>query len=101
MTVKIPKKERATGTDNLRMFGKVLAKRQNTYQIQTKHGILVRWYHTRDLAEVSSALAKTLVIPDVRREITLRQAAIQSTTATFLHISCRCKGSCDTKRCSC
>ena len=101
VTVKIPKKERATSIDDRRMYAKMVGKKRNTYQLQTKYGILARWYHTRDLAPVAPALAKHLDIPNIQREVTLRQAAIHTTSATFTRISCRCRGSCDNRRCSC
>ena len=101
VTVKIPKKERPTGIENRLMYARVLDIKRNLYRLQKKHGILLRRYHTRDLAPVAAALAYGLDLPRPQNDITLQQAAQRSTTASYLRISCRCKGSCDTMRCSC
>ena len=82
------------------MFARVVARKRNTYQLQTRRGILSRWYTIRDLAPVPLALARTIDIPDNRREISLRQAAVQSINANLIRVACKCKGLCDTGRCS-
>ena len=101
VSVKIPPKDRATSIDNRRIYTRVLERKRDIYQLQTKYGVLIRWYYTRDLAPVAPTLAKSLNLPKNTRVIILRQATHSSTTAASVRISYRYKGLCDSNRCGC
>ena len=50
---------------------------------------------------MAPALANSLDLPHSRNVITLQQAARSSSNASYIGISCRCKGMCTTNRCGC
>ena len=103
VTVQIPKKDRLSGHGDRRMYARVLQAKRNTYQLQTKHGILSRWYHARDLAGIERPLATSVgqTIPNTRNKISLRAAARNKVDTEYRPISCRCKVSCVKGNCSC
>ena len=76
----------------------------NRYKLSTAHGVLPTLYHTDDLLRVPEAIVKSLTttfIEDPSIIITLHAAAARNSVTTRVAISCSCRVSCSTNRCSC
>lgn len=100
IALKIPRAIR-TSTDNLRLFCVVVDRpHRNSYELRCRHGLLTRFYATRNLERVPDDVAATIEIRSVAKKITLARAAELESTSTHIRISSQCKGQCG-KRCRC
>ena len=78
----------------------------NQYQLSTAHGVLPTLFHTDDLLRVPGPIADSLItthtfVEDLSNTITLHAAAARNSITTRVAISCSCRISCSTNRCSC
>ena len=94
-----------TSTDNKRVWAKVIAEEHpNRYRLQTKWGILKTLVPTRELNRVKKVLEDSLDQDEYMgpsTPILLSQVALKASSSIRVVISCKCKGKCATKRCSC
>jgi IS30 family transposase len=102
-TIKVPKKDRPSGATTIRLLCRVLRRRGNTYELQTKHGILRSLYGPQNLNRIDQATAEAdgREIGNNRRKITLRYAAKAGHTGQKRKIFCGCAGNCQSARCVC
>lgn len=100
--VKLPRDTR-TATDQRKLFCKVIGCQYTPprYKIQTKFGIIDRFFPTSQLAPVPRSVADAIEIGNIRKEITLSQAANFNSSGERVIISCQCRGNCVSKRCRC
>ena len=100
--VKLPRGTR-TATDQRKLFCKVIGCQYTPprYKIQTKFGIIDRFFPTSQLAPVPRSVADGIEIGNIRKELTLSQAAHLNSSGERVIISCQCRGNCVSKRCRC
>lgn len=100
--VKLPRGIR-TATDQRKLYCLLIGCEHQPprYKIQSKFGIINRMFPTKELKSVPKNVADTIDIGDVRKEITLSQAAKLNSSGTRVVISCQCSGMCSTNCCWC
>ena len=99
-----------TGNDRMsldprRMLVKIYkVVKNNTYQLQCKHGMINRKYRASSLNTVPEDIVRRYreeFIHAPIKEITLHAASILDSNIDRITVLCNCKGSCTTKRCRC
>lgn len=105
VTLAIPRDDRAA-TDSTRIVCKVLAVPHfNRHQLQSRYGVLDKFYPTRVLNQVPeeswSDLNTEIFAEASKEEITLHHAAQLDARSKHVAVSCSCTKQCKTKKCLC
>lgn len=88
ISIKIPREDR-TGTDNKRLFGKILSEPYpHRYQVVTASGLLKRLIPTKSIVAVDRTLWQDIYIAESNIKISLREAAKDASSSTHIRITC-------------
>jgi len=97
----LKKGERAFIIDNKTIYVRILSRHRQIYILQTQYNIINRKYSAKNIIPVSTALAKTIEIPDNPTKIFLKGVARKESRAKVLKISYRYKKFLCSKRYTC